>query len=178
MEFGDIGRRDFLKVGVKAVGALGFLGSVNGCPAYSDLVEERYQLDYLIDGESKEMSVDVSYPRDYEGSLPVVVFSHGITSSPSKYDNLLKDVARDGYFVVAPQHNDVVNFLSSGRLITLENLPGFLDDFNHVLEEVRSIEAYQDFNLVDILRLFWDEMNVGNVVDGALDSLHKKVIES
>tara|TARA_Y100000310_G_scaffold211920_1_gene212706 strand:+ start:4563 stop:5597 length:1035 start_codon:yes stop_codon:yes gene_type:complete len=177
MEIGDIGRRDFLKTMAKSAGALGFLGGVNGCLSYSDLVEERYQLDYLVEGESKEMSVDVSYPRDYEGSLPVVVFSHGIISSPSLYSGILKDIAMEGYFVVAPQHNDVVNFLSDGSLITLENLPGFLEDFDYVLDEVRNIEEYRDFNLVNILGLFWDELNSGDVVDGVIRDLASSLVE-
>ena len=170
----EMTRRDCLKLFL----AVPVVGIVNpACLTSPDLMEERYPLEYLLDGEIKELPIEVIYPRNYEAPLPVVAFSHGIISSPDSYSDILKEIARAGYFVVAPQHNDLVNFSSDGRLITLENLPRFFDNAVSSLESVREIERYREFSFVDFFNLIHNEMWAGNIEDEAVMEIVNSLFE-
>lgn len=52
--------------------------------------------------EGRDLIATVVYP-DVPGPLPVVVFSHGLGSSPEAYEELLSAWALAGFFVVAPR---------------------------------------------------------------------------
>ena len=68
-----------------------------------------------------------------DGRFPVVVWSHGVISSGDERNDVLADVARAGYVVVAPTFP-----LSSGpQGLDVSDLPGQAGDVMFVLSEVR-----------------------------------------
>lgn len=60
----------------------------------------------LIDSSrNRSFYVDVYVPqREGSGRIPVIVFSHGLSSRPEDYAVGLKHIASYGYLVAAPQH--------------------------------------------------------------------------
>jgi len=60
----------------------------------------------LTDAErDRELYVNLYYPEQWrEGSTPVVVMSHGLSSNPENFDKQARHLASYGYFVAAPQH--------------------------------------------------------------------------
>lgn len=48
--------------------------------------------------------IDVFAPQGMSGNTPVIVFSHGLSSSPDDYADVLNHLASHGFLVAAPQH--------------------------------------------------------------------------
>lgn len=53
---------------------------------------------------NRNFYVDVYVPQNVTGNIPVVVFSHGLSSRPEDYSKGLNHLASYGYLVAAPQH--------------------------------------------------------------------------
>jgi dienelactone hydrolase len=88
----------------------------------------------------------IYYPADADGSpsdgpFPIVVFSHGTASDPSVHDRLLREWARAGHVVVAPEYP------RSAR-----DAPGGPDPTNQDRDEQ---PADASFVLDEVLRLPW-----------------------
>ncbi|MBL1210883.1 chlorophyllase/cutinase-like alpha/beta fold protein, partial [Geminocystis sp. GBBB08] len=53
---------------------------------------------------NRSFYVDVYVPQKVTGNIPVVVFSHGLSSRPEDYSEGMNHLASYGYLVAAPQH--------------------------------------------------------------------------
>ena len=92
----------------------------------------------LEHSDGRELPLRLLVPRDQQGRVPVLVFSHGNWSDRDRYDGLLLHWASHGFLVVAPSHVDgrsmfrgIVNSLRYGQLGLIE-------------ERVRDIELVLD----------------------------------
>ncbi|BAQ60636.1 probable lipoprotein signal peptide [Geminocystis sp. NIES-3708] len=64
--------------------------------------KERWQL--TDKSRNRSFYVDVFVPQAVTNNIPVIVFSHGLGSSPDDYAENLKHTASYGFLVAAPQH--------------------------------------------------------------------------
>jgi fermentation-respiration switch protein FrsA (DUF1100 family) len=55
-------------------------------------------------GTDRPLPTTVWYPSDGPGPFPLVLFSHGLTSEPSAYENVLSSWAEAGFVVAAPAY--------------------------------------------------------------------------
>ncbi len=87
--------------------------------------------------------VDVFAPQGVSGEVPVIVFSHGLSSRPEDYADTLNHLASNGFLVVAPQHvgSDIIYlqemFEGFNKNIFAEN--EFIDrplDISFVIDEL------------------------------------------
>ncbi|SDC39601.1 Alpha/beta hydrolase family protein [Geodermatophilus telluris] len=96
----------------------------------------------------RDLPTTVWYPTDGEGPYPVVVFSHGITSGPAAYDDLLSGWASAGFVVAAP------------------TFPLTNADVDPVYTDVLNQPADVSFVLTQVLAL---DTTAGDVLEGRLD---------
>jgi dienelactone hydrolase len=54
----------------------------------------------------KTLQFRATYPKDQEGKLPVLIWSHGLYGSQDFYEPLVKFWASHGYIVLQPTHSD------------------------------------------------------------------------
>ena len=59
---------------------------------------------YTATGEHRQLSVELWYPQDADGTYPLVVFSHGGTATKSSNTSLYNELASHGYVVTAVDH--------------------------------------------------------------------------
>ncbi|WP_330202454.1 alpha/beta hydrolase [Cyanobacterium sp. Dongsha4] len=80
---------------------------------YSELPDIRLQGKYQVEkqvwqlkDESRDRSfyVDVYIPQGLQGKVPVIIFSHGLSSRPEDYSKNLNHIASHGFLIAAPQH--------------------------------------------------------------------------
>ncbi|MEL4896818.1 alpha/beta hydrolase [Crocosphaera sp. Alani8] len=128
---------------------------------YSLLKDLRKPGDYKIikqvwqlTDKSRERSfyVDVYIPQTLEKQkIPVFVFSHGLSSRPEDYSQLLKHLASYGYLVAAPQHpgSDTIYLqeMFKGYHRNIFALNDFIDrplDISYVIDELerRNVAAF------------------------------------
>jgi predicted dienelactone hydrolase len=97
-------------------------------------------------GRENGLSINVYYPADAEGALPVLLFSHGNFSSYNDYDKLISHWVSHGYVVLAPLHRDAnraylgntVDLLRHGNLGIIEARRA---DLLTVLDSLAEIET-------------------------------------
>src|SRR3989344_7132025 len=147
-----ITRRDFLKTsGIVSLAGLGA-----GCPLNDYLTKEDYILEYSLGDKLNEFPVKITYPSVNEEPLPIIAFSHGFGTSPNLYSKTLDCIAREGYFVIAPEHNDYVNLLSNNQIINLENFGRIEDDSRIVFDAIRRIQGYENITVRESFDLLFN----------------------
>lgn len=80
--------------------------------------------------EPRSFYIEIYQPRTWpSGSIPVVVFSHGLTAAPGSRKELAEHLASYGYLVVLPQHpgSDQIQFEHFQQ--GLSNNLFFIDEF-------------------------------------------------
>jgi len=138
---------------LKSSGIVALGGLTAGCPLKDPLTREYYILGYSLGDKLNEFPVKIIYPSLNEEPLPIIAFSHGFGASPTLYSKTLDCIAREGYFVIAPEHNDYVNFLSHSRLINLENFGQIEDDTDLIVDALRGIQGYENITVLGSLNL-------------------------
>ncbi|MCB2295175.1 acetylxylan esterase [Clostridium algoriphilum] len=59
---------------------------------------------YTDTGENRKLNVEFWYPEDYDGTYPLVVFSHGSFGIKSSNESLYNELASHGYVVCSIDH--------------------------------------------------------------------------
>lgn len=88
---------------------------------YNTLSDIRQQGKYQVKQEKWQVTdssrdrsfyIDVFAPQGVSGNIPVIIFSHGLSSRPEDYAEGLNHLASHGFLVAAPQHvgSDVIYF--------------------------------------------------------------------
>ncbi|WOD39178.1 alpha/beta hydrolase [Nodosilinea sp. E11] len=102
---------------------------------------------HLTDGErERQLYIDVVHPRQWRGQAPVLVFSHGLSSSPEARHRWASHLASHGIVVVLPQHpgsdaQQVVQF-RAGLSRDVFDVQEFIDrplDITFVLNELERL---------------------------------------
>ncbi len=100
----------------------------------------------------KDLYCAVRYPKDAEGALPLVVFSHGAGGDSRAFGDLSAHWASWGYVVVHPTHSDSVRLrkeqgedISNLRkemrtIVSKVDLPDRVADIRFILESIAEIE--------------------------------------
>jgi len=125
----------------------------------TDYAVKGIELAILQDGSrAKDLSTRVYYP-DGDGPFPIVIFSHGNTSSKDKYPGVGRFLATKGYVSIHPTHSDSVEYwdhqgqkadwakqsmwdhkrwTSRPRDISfvIDSLPGLAEDFPELKEKL------------------------------------------
>src|SRR3989344_255728 len=158
-------RREFGKRSLKYIAVGAFIGATASCPIYEEVKTDDVRLSYNSDSEFRELPVRFFYPKHWSESLSLIGFSHGFSASPNVYDVLLREIALSGYLVVAPQHNDYINFLPSGGIVSV-NLPRFIDDAEEVLGEIHNVDGFVDYSYSETWDLFF-----GGVINGSISDV-------
>ncbi|MEM3074707.1 MAG: hypothetical protein QW727_02075 [Candidatus Pacearchaeota archaeon] len=114
-------------------------------------------------GIQKYLSLNFFYPEFNKEPLPLIVFSHGFSGSPKFYKKLLTGIASRGYFIVAPQHNDYINFFTEERLISFDEISRVFNDVNEVINSIHEIEDLSNYSVEDIWNLFFQQILNGNI---------------
>ncbi|MBE9157754.1 alpha/beta hydrolase [Nodosilinea sp. LEGE 06152] len=94
----------------------------------------------------RQLYVDVVRPRQWRGQAPVMVFSHGLTSSPESRHQWASHLASHGIVVVLPQHpgsdaQQVAEF-QTGLSANLFEVQEFIDrplDITFVLDQLEQL---------------------------------------
>jgi predicted dienelactone hydrolase len=107
----------------------------------------------LHDGaRQKDLYCAVRYPKDAEGALPLVVFSHGAGGDSRAFSELSSHWASWGYVVVHPTHSDSVRLrmeqgedISDVRkemrnIVSKVDLPSRVADIRFILDSIPEIE--------------------------------------
>lgn len=114
-------------------------------------------------GGHRQLYVDVVRPRQWRGQAPVVVFSHGLTSSPEARHQWASHLASHGIVVVLPQHpgsdaQQVADF-QAGLSRDVFEVQEFIDrplDITFVLNELERLNSTEFEG-----RLKLDQVGVG-----------------
>ncbi|MGB3200702.1 MAG: alpha/beta hydrolase, partial [Nodosilinea sp.] len=95
---------------------------------------------------NRQLYVDVVRPRQWRGQAPVMVFSHGLASSPETWHDWASHLASHGIVVVLPQHPgsdaEQVTEFRSGLSANVFELREFIDrplDIAFVLDELERL---------------------------------------
>lgn len=96
----------------------------------------------------RDLTTMLLYPTTGDGPFPVVVFSHGYTSTPQAYQGLLAGWASAGFVVAAPE------------------FPGTSEDSAEVIEEIFEQPTDVSFVLTEVLEL---GESAGNDLSGRID---------
>lgn len=94
----------------------------------------------------RQLYVDVVRPQQWRGQAPVMVFSHGLSSSPEARHQWASHLASHGIVVVLPQHpgsdNEQVTEFQLGLSANVFELQEFIDrplDITFVLDELERL---------------------------------------
>ncbi|MGB3308860.1 MAG: alpha/beta hydrolase [Nodosilinea sp.] len=98
----------------------------------------------------RQLYVDVVRPRQWRGQAPVMVFSHGLSSSPEAWHPWASHLASHGTVVVLPQHpgsdaQQVAEF-QSGLSANVFELQEFIDrplDITFVIDELERLNPIE-----------------------------------
>jgi predicted dienelactone hydrolase len=97
---------------------------------------------------SRQLYVDVVRPRQWRGQAPVMVFSHGLSSSPESRHQWASHLASHGIVVVLPQHpgsdTQQVSEFQMGLSANVFELQEFVDrplDITFVLDELERLNS-------------------------------------
>ncbi len=112
---------------------------------------------------NRQLYVDVVRPRQWRGQAPVIVFSHGLTSSPEARHQWASHLASHGIVVVLPQHpgsdaQQVADF-QAGLSSDVFEVQEFIDrplDITFVLNELERLNPTEFEG-----RLKLDQVGVG-----------------
>jgi len=131
-EGGDMSRRSLLK---KVVAGIGLATIGPSCREIDgDIVTDRTWGEYDGAGRLVAPPINFHYHRDCFDS-PTVLHSHGFLASSELYEEHLKDLARQGYFVAAPNHDDSINIGGSFTPLSV-NLIELIGRFTHLGEQL------------------------------------------
>ncbi|MBD2232335.1 alpha/beta hydrolase [Phormidium tenue] len=114
-------------------------------------------------GGHRQLYIDVVRPRSWRGQAPVMVFSHGLTSSPEARHQWASHLASHGIVVVLPQHpgsdrQQVADF-QAGLSSDVFEVQEFIDrplDITFVLDELERLNPTEFEG-----RLKLDQVGVG-----------------
>ncbi|MFH1316723.1 MAG: hypothetical protein ABII01_04340 [Candidatus Woesearchaeota archaeon] len=105
-------RREFFQRSSLALG-IGLTTSGANCrKPFGDVFREKFTVQYPGGDNIFGLPISVYYHKDCVNS-PTVLFSHGFSGGVRIYESHLLDIARKGYFVVAPEHYDYINMGTS-----------------------------------------------------------------
>ena len=104
--------------------------------------QQRWQL--TDNSRKRSFYVDVYQPQQKrEGETPVVIISHGLSSSPDGFKTLAKHLASYGYVIAAPQHigsdTQQTKNLIEGYSLKLFDIDEFINrplDISYVIDEL------------------------------------------
>ena len=96
--------------------------------------------------EGRDLTSTIVYP-DVPGPLPVVVFTHGLGSSPEAYDELLSAWALAGFFVVAPHYP----LTAAGTAQVFDDVANQPADVSFVLDAVLELNQTPDDSFEGLL---------------------------
>ena len=96
--------------------------------------------------EGRDLTSTIVYP-DIPGPLPVIVFTHGLGSSPEAYDELLSAWALAGFFVVAPHYP----LTSAGTAQVFDDVANQPADVSFVLDAVLELNESPDEGFENLL---------------------------
>jgi predicted dienelactone hydrolase len=108
--------------------------------------------------DNRQFYVDVYVPQGQEtGKIPVVVFSHGLSSRPEDYAVGLEHLASYGYLVAAPQHpgSDTIYLqeMLAGYHRNIFDLNDFINrpkDISYVIDELQRRNASEFQGKLDL----------------------------
>ena len=103
-----------------------------GTAPSKDYAVKKRQIE-LSRGKDRPLPTTVWYPGTGDGPFPVIVFSHGLTSEPSAYRELLESWARAGFVVAAPAFPHTSYGVADFDVLDLVNQPA---DASYVLSQV------------------------------------------
>ncbi|PSF30981.1 hypothetical protein C7H19_23435 [Aphanothece hegewaldii CCALA 016] len=121
--------------------------------------EVTQQVWHLTDpSRNRQFYVDVFIPqREGNSQIPVIVFSHGLSSRPEDYAVGLKHLASYGYLVAAPQHigSDAIYLqeMLQGYHQNIFDLNEFINrpkDISYVIDELQRRNATEFQNRLDL----------------------------
>ncbi|MFA6022454.1 MAG: twin-arginine translocation signal domain-containing protein [Candidatus Pacearchaeota archaeon] len=168
-------RRDFLKGAL----ALGSASLLNACPSPAELQigQKTYNVKYNLDGETKDVATRLYYPMDNK-KYPLIGFSHGYFASPKMHDDNLRGIAKKGYFVVAPSHNDYANVETDNSLWqVLGNFTEIFEDVDNVYNHVRQIPGFENTTYQQLAAMFLDKILGGEIDNPELIDIFKDVFK-
>lgn len=132
-------RRDFLKRGLVGLTA-GIATSGIKCPI--PLRDSNVKTDVLHmpygNNPTRDMYVGIWYNPDFTGERPLIISSHGFSASSIDLGSAHNYLANKGYVVLAPDHEDVINFMSADMLKSYSNSREFQD----VINQFGSVDNY------------------------------------
>jgi dienelactone hydrolase len=87
-------------------------------------------------GRSRPLPTTVWYPTEGGGPFPLVLFSHGLTSEPSAYADVLRPWARAGFVVAAPAYPHTSYRAEDFDAVDVINQPA---DASHVITRLLAL---------------------------------------
>lgn len=112
----------------------------------------------------RRLPTKVWYPQG-DGPFPVVVFTHGLDSTPARFSDLLQTWAATGLIVVAPTYP----LTSSGTALSVQDIFNQPADVSFVLDEVLALDTADDDPLAG--KIDADHIAVGGHSAGAMTTL-------
>lgn len=132
-------RRDFLKRGLAGLTA-GIASSGIKCQIPLRDPNVRTDVLHLPYGNypTRDMYVGVWYNPDFTGERPLIISSHGFSASSIDLGSAHNYLANKGYVVLAPDHEDVINFMSADGLKSYSDS----QEFQEVINQFGSVDNY------------------------------------
>jgi Predicted dienelactone hydrolase len=122
---------------------------------------------YTNKGENRKLNVEMWYPKDAEGTYPLIVFSHGSLGIKTSNESLYNELASHGYVVCSIDHTYQCFFTTDEKGHTALLNMGF---FNELMAELTkddrqfSYECYQK----------WMKIRMGDI-NFVIDNILKQV---
>ncbi len=105
---------------------------------------DTFDLDLSDDVRKKQLPLRIRIPLHANGSLPVIIFSHGAGGARDAFPDLSSSWASRGYIVIHCTHDDSIQL----RRQRGEKLIGLLSDPKSLVRDVKPMERLADVKLI------------------------------
>lgn len=127
--------------------------------------DSRREEPWTIDAaDSRKLVVQIWYPAPLGRGLKVIVFSHGMNSTRTRYTGYFEDLARRGFVVAAVEHT----YWNAGAGMS-ERTELTSDEIDEMMAAGVEVMAADDAFVVEKLRELAAGHPRGNVLEGHLD---------
>jgi len=88
----------------------------------------------------ENLKIVITRPKE-AGIYPLVLWSHGVTSTPDVYPSLINVWASHGYIIIAPRHRDSREIPEDTRAYAFENWQERPQEVSFILDQLPIIES-------------------------------------
>lgn len=129
---------------------------------------------YINTGENRKLNVKLWYPKNTNGTYPLIVFSHGALGIKKSNETLYNELASHGYIVCSIDHTYQCLYTTDENGHTTYVDKGFMKELNTDNPESNKQQSYENYQ--KWMKIRTDDINF--VIDYILAEAENKVADS